>query len=72
MNTIMIGLDLAKNVFQVHGVDANGEVTIRRKLRRAQVEPFFARRRRAWWGWRRAEGRIFGDGPCSGLGTRCG
>lgn len=42
MNTIMIGLDLAKNVFQVHGVDAAGQVTMRRKLRRSQVERFFA------------------------------
>jgi transposase len=29
-----IGLDLAKNVFQVHGVDASGETVIRRQLRR--------------------------------------
>ena len=31
---IMIGLDLAKNVFQVHGVDAEGNVVIRKQLRR--------------------------------------
>ena len=36
-----IGLDLAKNVFQVHGVDGSGEVTIWRQLRRRQVIPFF-------------------------------
>ena len=30
-----IGLDLAKNVFQVHGVDAAGETVVRRVLRRA-------------------------------------
>ena len=38
----MIGLDLAKNVFQVHGVDASGTVVVRRQLRRAAVEKFFA------------------------------
>jgi len=38
----MIGLDLAKNVFQVHGVDATGGVVLRRQLRRGQVERFFA------------------------------
>ena len=38
----MIGLDLAKNVFQVHGVDVDGEVVVRRQLRRNQVEKFFA------------------------------
>jgi transposase len=39
---ITIGLDLAKNVFQVHGVDAAGAVVVRRQLRRAAVLTFFA------------------------------
>src|SRR5580693_883698 len=38
----MIGLDLAKNVFQVHGIDASGGVVLRRQLRRSAVEKFFA------------------------------
>jgi transposase len=38
----MIGLDLAKNVFQVHGVEASGRVVLRRQLRRGAVEKFFA------------------------------
>lgn len=38
----MIGLDLAKNVFAVHGVDGAGKVVIRRSMRRAQLEKFFA------------------------------
>ena len=38
---ITIGVDLAKNVFQVHGVDAEGGVVFRRQLRRAQMLPFF-------------------------------
>ncbi len=38
----VIGLDLAKNVFQVHGVAADGGVVIKRQLRRAQMLPFFA------------------------------
>jgi len=40
---VTIGLDLAKSVFQVHGVDAAGAVIVRRKLRRAQLLAFFAR-----------------------------
>ena len=36
-----IGLDIAKSVFQVHGVDAQGYVVARRQLRRRQVVPFF-------------------------------
>lgn len=39
----MIGLDLAKNVFQVHGIDAAGKVVERRQLRRQQLEKFFAK-----------------------------
>ena len=38
-----IGVDIAKRVFQVHGVDEAGEVVIRRQLRRRQVVPFFER-----------------------------
>jgi len=43
MQITTIGLDLAKSVFQVHGVDATGQVVIRRSLRRAQMLPFFTR-----------------------------
>ena len=42
-----IGLDLAKNVFQVHGVDAAGKVLVRKQLRRAEVLRFLLRCRRA-------------------------
>ena len=43
MDITTIGLDLAKSIFQVHGVDVNGRVVIRKSLRRAQMLPFFAR-----------------------------
>ena len=44
MQTITtIGLDIAKSVFQVHGVDAAGQVVIRRQLKRRQVLTFFER-----------------------------
>lgn len=44
MTTITtIGLDLAKNVFQVHGVDARGITALRKQLKRDQVAAFFAR-----------------------------
>lgn len=36
-----IGVDLAKNVFQIHGVDVSGTTVIRKQLRRRQVLPFF-------------------------------
>ena len=42
MNITAVGIDLAKNVVQVHGVDARGKIALRRQLRRDQVVPFFA------------------------------
>jgi len=41
---ITIGVDLAKTVFQIHGVDAEGVVVVRRRLRRGQALPFFEKR----------------------------
>jgi transposase len=40
---ITVGLDLGKNVFQVHGVDRAGEAVLRRRLRRSEVLRFFAK-----------------------------
>ena len=41
MKITTVGLDLAKNVFQVHGVDEAGEIVVRKTLRRRQMIPFF-------------------------------
>src|SRR5262249_22647500 len=43
MKVSTIGVDLAKYVFQVHGVDDAGSVALRRRLRRSEVVAFFAR-----------------------------
>jgi transposase len=43
MQASTIGVDLAKNVFQVHGIDGVGEVVITRQLRRRQVIEFFGK-----------------------------
>ncbi len=42
MEITTIGIDLAKNVFRVHGVDRHGKAVLRKQLRRDQVAPFFA------------------------------
>jgi transposase len=42
MEITTIGLDLAKNVFQVHGVNERGKGVLRKQLKRDQVSPFFA------------------------------
>ena len=41
MQVTTIGLDIAKNVFQVHGIDAAEKVIVRKRLRRSQVLAFF-------------------------------
>jgi transposase len=41
MQIATIGLDIAKNVFQVHGIDASEKVVVRKQLRRSQVLAFF-------------------------------
>ena len=44
MNEVsIIGIDLAKRVFQLHGAAADGSVVFRKKLTRAQLLPFLAR-----------------------------
>ena len=42
MQITTIGLDIAKNVFQIHGIDAAEKVVVRKQLRRGQVMKFFA------------------------------
>src|SRR5271157_1295793 len=41
MQITTIGLDIAKNVFQVHGIDAKEKIVVRKQLRRSQVIAFF-------------------------------
>lgn len=43
MEAIRFGIDVAKQVFQVHGVDASGAVVVQRQLRRGQMLKFFAK-----------------------------
>ena len=41
MEITTVGLDIAKRVFQLHGVDAAGKAVLRRKLQRSEVLAFF-------------------------------
>ena len=43
MKITTVGVDLAKNVFQVHAVDETGEIVVCRALRRRQMIPFFSK-----------------------------
>ena len=67
-----IGLDIAKSVFQVHGVDAEGNVLIRRQLKRRYVLAFFRSFPRASLVSRPAPRRIIGRVNSRRLGIACG
>ena len=71
MEITTVGIDLAKNVFQVHAVSRSGEVIVRRALRRAQVIPFFAKDRPVSSGWKPAARAITGRASSLLSGTRC-
>lgn len=60
MKDTLIGIDLAKNVFQLHGASMTGDVQFRKKLVRSQFLRFMASQARRWWPWRRAAAHITG------------
>lgn len=69
---ITVGLAFAKTVVQVHAIGADGEVLVRRQLRRPDVLKFFSSWHRAWSGWRHALRRTIGAGSFWHLATMCG
>jgi hypothetical protein len=52
LDIITVGLDLAKNVFQVHGADGIGQAVLRKKLQRTQILEFSANFRDASLRWK--------------------
>ena len=68
-----IGLDIAKSVFQVHGVDAAGQVVIRRQLKR-RVRPGVLPETAShvWLASRLAPHRTIGRASSRHSATRCG
>ena len=70
MQTITtIGLDIAKSVFQVHGVDADGQVVVRRQLKRRYVLAFFEKLPPCLLALRLAPRRTIGRASCRHWGT---
>jgi transposase len=55
-----VGIDLAKSVFQVHGVDEQGNTVLRKQLKREQLRYSRPPCRRVGWGWMRVAARITG------------
>lgn len=42
MSIVMLGIDLAKNIFQLHGIDSDGKITLRKRLSRSELPKFIA------------------------------
>ena len=64
----IIGVDLAKNVFQLHGAAADGTVVFRKKLSRPQFQRFMAEHPPCLSRWRLCRGAITGRGSSAGYG----
>ena len=72
MKITTVGIDLAKNVFQVHGIDERGKAVLRKQLRRAQVAVFFANLPPCVIGIEACASAHHWGRRCSALGIRCG
>lgn len=68
---ITVGLDLAKNVFQVHGSDAQVERFCARTSGECRLWRFSANFRDVWLRWKRAAARIFGAVGLVSLAMKC-
>ena len=72
MQITTIGLDIAKNVFQVHAIDGDETVVARKQLRRGQVVGFFRTCRRASSAWRPVPRHTIGRVSSPSWAMRCG
>lgn len=68
MKLTTIGIDLAKNVFQIHGVDQHGKAVIKKKLKREQMGVFFANLTPCLIGMEACGGAHFWANKLQGLG----
>jgi hypothetical protein len=64
MNITAVGIDLAKNVFSVHGVDAHGKVVLKKTVSRGKLLDCFANLPPAIIGMEACSGRTTGGAPC--------
>ena len=67
-----IGVDIAKSVFQIHGVDADGMVVIRRRVGRAKVLEFLAGLPPCSLAWKRVQRHTSGRASSRSSGTTRG
>lgn len=67
-----VGVDLDESVFQVHGIDAEGAVVLRRQLRRTRRSNSSRSFCPAWSAWRPVPGRIIGRASSESLSMTSG
>jgi transposase len=67
-DVVTVGVDIAKSVFQVHGVDAEGRVVVQRQLTRARLIPFFEKLPRCRIGIEACATTHYGDRRLTELG----
>jgi hypothetical protein len=67
----IIGLNIAKNVFQAHGAYQDGGVAFRKKLSRGKVLSFCQHNRHALWHWKHVQVRTIGGVRLAELVTKC-
>jgi len=72
LNIPTVGLDLAKNVLQLHGADSLGRAVLRKKLRRAQVLESFSQLPSCVVAMEACGGAIIGAGRSASRAMRCG
>lgn len=68
----IIGIDLAKRVFQLHGATADGRSILRKRVSRVQLLSFLAKQPCAIVAWRRVQQRTAGAERLRSWGTRSG
>ena len=66
----VLGIDLAKQVFHLVGMDAHGTIVVRKRLYRAQVMAFIAQLPQRSLAWKRVVGRMTGRAAFEHTGTR--
>jgi transposase len=70
MDIKTLGIDLAKNVFQLHGVDAQGKMVLKKKIIRSELPNLFVTFLRVLLVWSRVEEQIIGLESFNHLGTK--
>jgi len=68
----VLGIDIAKQVFHVVGMDDSGHVVLRKRLARSALRTFMANVPRSAWGWKPVGVPMTGPGCFVSMAMMCG